>query len=431
MADFGPVGGGLAAVTGVAPLIIETQAAHGLADGDRVSIGMPDGVPTPLCYAQCAGLPANAFAAYADAKFANAAALPVLAVGTPIVNLAKEDYAVVAGINGYPSFTSLQGPVGDATRFQQWLLTGAFVPSDQISLIVSSKQPPANPVNAQPTLDQVKAAFEALAGQAVTKDLFRLGRRLYIFLSGHGIMPTRSGAPSFNETALLMANAGPITLGNHLGGFSYAEWFRAPGVFDEIILFVDCCRDQKDAVALTPPSMQTLVPQRPPARYFYAAATQLASPSFEKLLGNPAEVRGVFSFALMQALQSQSLCDPNGVLTGNVLASQLFSAVPALQNGQDPDIDYKPHQDIVIVKRLTPTKPKASITFAAPDLIGKTARLIGKNYPMPDATHVVANLAWSVQLDPFHYILDVPGSPYAKKLFELDGQQEVQNVVFP
>lgn len=430
MSDFGPVGGGVAAVTGGAPLILETHTAHGLADGDRVSIGMPNGA-NPLGYAKCTGFPGNVFAAYADEKFANAAVFPVPAAGTSIVNLAKEDYAVVAGINGYPSFTSLQGPVSDANRFQQWLVTDAFVPVDQIRLIVSPLQPPSTVANAQPTLDQVKVAFEDLATRAVSRNLFRLGRRLYIFLSGHGILPTRSGAPSFNETALLMANAGPITLGNHLGGFSYAEWFRAPGIFDEVMLFVDCCRDQKDAVALTPPSMQILVGQRPPARYFYAAATQLASPSFEKALGNPAEVRGVFSFALMQALQSQSLTDSNGVLTGRLLASQLHSTVPALQDGQDPDIDYKPLQDIEIIKRLNPTKPKVKITFGRPDVIGKTAELIGKNYPAPDAIHLVDNQDWSVLLDPFVYILQIPGSSYPKKIFELDGQQEVQHVAFP
>ncbi len=429
MAEVGPVGGGVAAVTGAAPFVIETQSAHGLKDGDRIAIGIP-AAATPLYYAKCTGFPADAFAVYTDAKFANPAVFAAPAAGTEIVNVAKDDYAVVAGINAYPSFTSLQGPVGDAIRFQNWLLTEAFVPSDQISLILTPKPAPADLPSAQPTLDQVKAAFEGLANQAVGQNLFRLGRRLYIFLSGHGILPTRSGTPSFNETALLMANAGPITLGNHLCGFSYAEWFRAPGVFDEVILLIDCCRDQKDAVAITPPSMQILNPQRPAARYFYAAATQMASPSFEKPLGNPAEVRGVFSFALMQALQSQSLCDANGMLTGKMLASQLFSTVPALQNKQDPDINYSQNSDIQIVKRLNPTKPKASITFPA-DVIGKTAQLIGKSYPAPDATHVVDNQAWVPLLDPFVYVLQVPGSNYPKKIFEVDGQQEVLNVPFP
>jgi hypothetical protein len=427
MVDFGPVGDGVVEVKG-APPVLKMKSPHGLVDGDRVSIGTQDSTQTPLCFAKCSDFPADSFGAYATANFATPAAFPLPPVGTPIVKLAASDHAVVAGINVYPAFASLQGPVRDALYFKKWLLTQAFVPWDQIHLVVT-KDPPPDPI--EPTLDQVRTAFEGLAYKALDNNNFYLGRRLYIFLSGHGIMPTRSGAPNFNETALLMANAGPITLGNHLGGFSHAEWFRAAGVFDEVILFVDCCRDQKDAVAPTPPSMQPLVPERAPARYFYAAATQLASPSFEKPLGNPPEVRGVFSFALMQALESTNLCDPLGMLTGKLLAAQLYKDVPALQNNQQPDIGYNPQFDIAFVKRLTPTKPKLMVTFSAADLVGKTAELIGRSYPAPDVTHVIDNQSWSVLLDPFTYILQVPGAPYTKKLFEVDGQQEVQNVVFP
>lgn len=423
MADFGPVGGGVAALTETNS--VETQTPHGLADGDLVSIG------SNVVYVKCAGPASNAFSAFTDAALTQPAVLTAPPAGTAITKLALEDHAVVAGINWYPSYTSLRGPVRDATRFAKWLKSEAYVPPDQVKDILSPPARPAGLADAQPTLDRVKREFEVLARKAVQKDLFRLGRRLYIFLSGHGIMPTRAGAPSFNETALLMANADPITLGNHLGGHSYAEWFRAAGVFDEVILFVDCCRDQKDAVALTQPSMTILPPQRQPARNFYAAATQLASPSFEKPLGNAGEVSGVFSYVLMQALESASLCDPAGMLTGKLLASHLYKEVPLLQEGQQPDIDYKPEQDIAFVKRPAPKKPKASISFGAPDLAGKQARLVGKNYPQPDAVQTVNAQPWVVALDPSLYGLDVPGTPYTKKLFEIDGNQEVVHVTFP
>ena len=72
---------------------------------------------------------------------------------------------------------------------------------------------------------------------------------------------------------------------------------------------------------------------------------------------------------------------------------------------------YNAGQDIATVKRLTPNRPKAIITFAPPDVIGKTAQLIGKSYPTPEATHVIDGQARSVPLDPFVYILQVPGSP--------------------
>ena len=432
MSDYGPVGGGLLAVESKSPCVMTTVAAHGLTDGNRISIGLPNGATT-LAYVKATGYAPSQIALFTDASctvdltFASVAPT----VGTPIVKLSGSDYAVVAGINTYPAFSSLQGPVADAIEFQQWLLTEAYVPHDQIALITSPVLPiPGTP--ATPTVVEVSGAFEALANKAVVQPLFYLGRRLYIFLSGHGILPTRTGTPNFNETALLMANAGPITLGNHLGAVAYAEWFRAPGVFDEVLLFVDCCRDLKDTVALTPPTMTPLIPQRGSAKNFYAAATQLALPSFEKPLGAPVRMRGVFSYALMEALRSQNLYDASGMLTCKLLASQLHSAVPAMQDGQDPQITpVDPTQDIAIVKRANPALPNLCVRFSDPVLTGKTAQIIGPSYPVPDATHTINGSPWKVTLRPFLYNLKVPGCPYPNKPFELTGGEAIQNVQFP
>jgi len=352
------------------------------------------------------------------------------ATGARIVRLAASDWAVVAGINGYWKYASLKGAVGDAERFAKWLLSEAFVPDDQVRLVRSPVGAPETQDAAQPTLDLVKRQFEDIARQANRRDLYYLGRRLYIFLSGHGILPTRSANPDFNETALLMADVDNITLGNHLGGNAYAEWFRALGVFDEVVLLLDCCRDEKQNIGLTPPSMPRLEAKRTPARRFYAAATQMGSESWEKDFGSPPEKRGVFSHALIEALTSSSLCNPLGQLTGKVLAAQLYKDVPVLQSGQDPDINYKPEQDIVFVKRLAPKKPRVSITFD-PGLAGKKVLLIGKDYPDPDADHVIVkDQTWELVLDPFNYKLQIQDSDM-KKLFEVDGKKEKLDVTFP
>ncbi len=433
MPDPGPVGGGVATVIGTLP-VVETKTAHGLSDGERVRIGegeLGQQPPLPLYYAKCSGYPNNAFAAYTDAALLTPAAIGNVSAGTTVVRLAAEDWAVVAGINGYWKYATLKGAVGDANRFAKWLLSEALVPDDQLRLVCSQVGPPASLETAQPTLDRVKGQFEDLARRAAKKDFYRLGRRLYIFLSGHGILPTRSALPNFNETALLMADVDSITIGNHVGGNAYAEWFRACGVFDEVVLFLDCCRDEMKNIGLTPPSMPFLDRQRAPARRFYAAATQMDSQSWERPFGSPPETRGVFSYALLEALNSQSLCDPNGLLTGKILAGQLYRDVPNLQNGQDPDIDYRLEQDITFIRRLDPKKPKASITFA-PGLAGKTVLLIGKNYPEPDVPPyvIVNNQTWDLVLDPFNYKLQLQGSE-VKKNFEVDGKEEKLNVTFP
>ena len=66
-------------------------------------------------------------------------------------------------------------------------------------------------------------------------------------------------------------------------------------IFDEVVLFADCCKDLKDNVSPTPPPFPTFTPERPAGRRFYAAATKLNSKAFEKECGTPPSVRGVFS----------------------------------------------------------------------------------------------------------------------------------------
>ena len=429
MSDFGPVGGAVASVAGAAPAVVEMQADHNLADGDRVRIGTASSGAALLYFAKCTGYPANTFGVYSDVGLKAAASLDGVQAGMGVVKLAFEDYAIVAGINTYPSYSSLKGPVADARRFVKWLKESAFVPDDQVRPVVSPASPPARLEDAQPKLDEISGEFVRLARLAYKKDLYRVGRRLYVFLSGHGILPTRTGAPDFNESALLMANTDQASLGYHLGGNAYAEWFRTAGVFDEVVLFMDCCRDWKDNVALTPPAMPPIKPQRDAARRFYAAATQLDSKSWERPFGTPPEICGVFSHVLMEALESQ-LCDANGLLTGQVLAGQLYKEVPALQNNQLPDISYKPEFDIVFARRTPPAVLQARVTFG-PALQGQQIELLGgSKYPNPDETHLASAVPWIVKpLKKGLYQLRAPNTG-AIKYVSVDGKQEVLDVDF-
>ena len=111
------------------------------------------------------------------------------------------------------------------------------------------------------------------------------------------------------------------------------------------------------------------------------------------------------------AVQSRHRC-------GYCLASEQIIGMP-----MEIDLRYPVPDD-------TPQKPKASITFD-PALAGKNAQLTGKNFPNPDAVHVIDNQPWLVPLDPFFYRLEVTGSNLPKKLFEIDGSVEVVNVTFP
>jgi len=427
--DFGSVGGGVAAISNSLPVVVETRSSHRLSDCDRVRIHKVSSDAKPfLCYAKCSGLAANAFALYSDAALKRRAQLKH-ACGATVVRLAPEDWAVVVGINAYPAFTSLKGPTKDATEFAQWLLSdrGACVPDDQLMLIRSPDyEGTPKLTRVRPKLQAVKEVFIKLARKASTREFYRLGRRLYIFLAGHGILPTHTVTPDYDETALLMANADEMTLGEHIGGHAYAEWFRAHGVFDEVILFIDCCRDRKDNVALISHPFPSLKPQRDPARRFYAAATKLDSKAWERSFGS--DKRGVFSFALLNALRNATLCDKRGYLTGDVLAKYLYANIPDLKEGQEPEIEYSAAKDISFIKRPDPKKPKARIVFSA-RYRGMIADLIGRKYPDPDATHEIDGKPWTVPLDRFNYIVKIRGVEQCL-FFEIDGSEEVKIVRF-
>ena len=88
----------------------------------------------------------------------------------------------------------------------------------------------------------------------------RLGRRLYIYMAGHGI------APGENQTALLMANANydkrRYGTGYHVIGEYVAGWVADAHYFDEILLFMDCCRE----IQAVPAPNMPWGPLRDPAR---------------------------------------------------------------------------------------------------------------------------------------------------------------------
>jgi hypothetical protein len=250
------------------------------------------------------------------------------------------DRAIVVGINNYPAFSpQLEGPEKDALAFKQWLINDAKVPAENIATILSSDYPqiPGQPTaTIQPALDDVIAKFTELV-QLATKNfqrLPRIGRRLYIYLSGHGITPRSTG--QLDSAALLMANAEPESAGLHLPGPAYADWFRRSHAFSEIVLIMDCCRNAYDDIDQMPVPFPPLKGGDPKqVRTFYALATQWDAVAFEQPIGTPPQKRGVFTYALLEALRSGGT-DPSGRLTAIGLAKLLETTLPKLRQGDMP-----------------------------------------------------------------------------------------------
>ena len=280
------------------------------------------------------------------------------------------DYAVVVGITHYPNppLSDLAGPENDAQGFQRWLLSpggGALLPQN-VHVVLSSQFPNAgNPLGQGPLNSDIILKFDmimaAVQGQPA--------RRIYIFFAGHGIAP-RTGLvmeTDLDESAILMANAGSNRWGYNIAGRLYAESFRAAAMFQEIVLIMDCCRDNLPGASSPPPpwgASQML--NALSVKRFYGFATKWSRKSRERPFG--ASVEGIFSHSVLAALNS-------GRLTSAQLKDFVTNDMDKnLRATQKPDFPL-PDEGIIFSEDASPAQFPVTITFA-PATIGHEIEIL-------------------------------------------------------
>jgi hypothetical protein len=244
-----------------------------------------------------------------------------------------DDYAIVVGLDHYPALGRLNGAQEDAKAFRDWLIdpAGAGVPPANCRLILSQDFVPAaaDALNAKPTPGDLVHAFDVLHG--IFEGVGRVGRRLYIYLAGHGFSAGVHGA------SLLTANATRKSTGRHLAGTLFADWFVEAKCFDEVLLFMDCCREiNKWGPVIGPPYDPT--PNGTPARWTYALSTEFGMAARERPMPPANAVRGVFTSAVLAGLRGGVRPNPNGQITSDALeayvrefVSDVFKAAPQAQ----------------------------------------------------------------------------------------------------
>lgn len=314
----------------------------------------------------------------------------------------ENDFAVIVGLQNYPGLDDpakgrnpLSGPENDANDFKEWVASpaGGDVPEQNISLILSSRFEPVgidNLAQAKPAVLEITGAFDKLrfmslknAGAGLGN---RVGRRLYIFMSGHGIAPTQFGNKIEKECSLLMANVDPTNIGAtiyNIPGLYTATWFCENECFDEIFLFMDCCRDM--ALVASPNWYLPVKGNADKAKRFYAFATKWSRRSRERIIEG--KMQGIFTKTLLLALNGGcAVPDPSnpsqGVITGQSLKNYLFQNMGQFIDDefkndplvQQPDIDYFPKmnegRDIVIKAAPITTFP-VIINITTPNASGE------------------------------------------------------------
>jgi hypothetical protein len=275
--------------------------------------------------------------------------------------VANNDFAVLAGINRYPYLGSLQGPENDIDAFYLWLIdkNGGDVPDDPVHIKrirSSDSAPAANAFDEEPSLQALHKAFNAIKALGDPPNTGKVGRRLFIYLAGHGF------APDVDEVALYMANAAKGSGGYNLGGRMWANWFRTSGYFEEVLLIMDCCRPFKTRTAVS--LMPHDAVNGKVARHAYLFAAEVGAASREAPVDG--QVRGVFSLVLLEGLRGAAPRDDVGQLTTETLKGWLRSNVPARAqlfqlDAQDPKIDA-PEDEMIVFSSMAEGGPGALTT---------------------------------------------------------------------
>lgn len=385
--------------------------------------------------------------------------------------MAAEDYAIIIGLQHYPGLDdsqngqpALKGPENDAREFYKWAISpnGGNVPNgsngqeSHVSLILSSDHlPPPGALDvfdtAKPAFVEVVRAFRSLRALSVANSKAlkgpRVGRRLYVFMSGHGIAPRAfAGSKVKGEAALLLANVDPTNLGApdyHIPGAYATNWFCDNECFDETMLFMDCCRFDQFV------QLNTFFPgtgNADKSKRYFAFATRWSRPSRERPMADEGgNVRGVFTKTLLLGLSGKAAIPDDGhpgkgKITGDSLKSFLYQNMKTFMDPevllnnpdlQEPVVEYWSPQnnagDILVIDGLDVEKFPAEITVPA----GAT----GHVQVLYNGIDEVANL--QVQAAPGAVTVDLPRGKYMaivivngaikKTVFDVKGIETANN----
>ena len=364
--------------------------------------------------------------------------------------MGDQDYAIVVGIDTYfdsENFPKLKGPENDAREFYDWVTssTGGAVPGKNALRVLSSefRQPFQSLVDAKPTAKEIVAVFDAVfrvAGENAERGIgYKVGRRVYLFFAGHGFAPSHRQ----DQTALVVADADPSTsqlahvLGTYMADALYHRKF-----FEEVFLFMDCCRSSSECAQLFMPFPEETANDYWKVRRFYGFGARAGKDARERDFGG--RVHGVFTRTLLDGLRGAAY-DPDdpGTITAESLQNHLYNAYPSFMDPElrdDPDVPNEPEVDFerkprkLVVGKVPPgslfdrissavgivTRPKYPVRVGTTTHVGKEAQILNRSLEVVEELTLAAQQELS--LDRGLYAVLVAGVPARE--FEVTGVPE-------
>jgi Caspase domain len=253
------------------------------------------------------------------------------------------DFALVVGVDHYPRFRSLKGAVADATRFHAWLCDadGGGIATEHARLVVSTAEPAA------PLQDEVDEQLLSLVAAA---DALGGGRRLHFHFSGHGAgSPVQAG----EDVALLLAKWSQSLARLALSTDGYRSALGGLGLFEEIVLTLDCCRTTAARAVGLPPTITHEPRTQPcPTRTFIAYATEAGRSALEEEARG--QWQGVFTRCLLAILRGA----PSGISAADLKRALEYQIA---SRGQQAHVVNGLSDDSMFGRRGAP--PKIVISF--------------------------------------------------------------------
>jgi hypothetical protein len=209
-------------------------------------------------------------------------------------------FAVIVGINEYPSIGNLTAAHADAEDFRAWAndANGGGVPAANTKFRLAEIPPGATAAEVQPTTIAIYEQFiETMDSARKVPASQWKNTRLYFYCAGHGI------ALGGRDSALLAANVTKTTYGYHVSIDSLLDFFSRVQLFQEVVVFADCCRLRPNRnVILSPPPWNDDDVLNGGVNKCMAIGALYGQAAFEETEPPPDERRGYFTRALLSGL---------------------------------------------------------------------------------------------------------------------------------
>lgn len=265
----------------------------------------------------------------------------------------SRDYAIVAGVAEYGALPKrkLKGPPNDVAHIADWLVDplGGDVPAANVKMLWANP-PPLPPGNGYPTpADQPKFDSIYLTLFNLIEDLEAAdtrGRRIYVFLAGHG----ESVARARTDAVMLAKDWTQKLQGRGISGAALLDYIRYKQAFEEVILIMDCCRNENVALLAPsgPPWGAIDAYPFPEPNWMFVRAARPKEPAYEEPFPTPTSPN-VFGILTRAALDALLHYRPNGDLTAQAFRNYVYNRVEQIAESrkriQRADIEICPGAD--------------------------------------------------------------------------------------